>query len=78
MSGDMVACTFVTLADLFFQWDSAYIIDTNQGVLLKRVRPGTTPDTITLVSDNPRYLPFEIPRESIYHLALVKALVHIE
>jgi phage repressor protein C with HTH and peptisase S24 domain len=77
-SGDMVACQSMALDDVFFQWGRVYVVDTDQGVLIKRVTPGSSHDTITLVSENAFYTPFEIPRESIYHIALVKALVRIE
>jgi phage repressor protein C with HTH and peptisase S24 domain len=77
-SGDMVACSIVSLSDIFFQWGRVYIIDTAQGALLKRVRPGSSPATVTLISDNPDYAPFEVERTDIYHIALVRALVRIE
>jgi phage repressor protein C with HTH and peptisase S24 domain len=77
-SGDMVACSVVSLSDIFFQWGRVYIIDTAQGPLLKRVRPGSSPATVTLISDNPDYAPFEVERTDIYHIALVRALVRIE
>jgi phage repressor protein C with HTH and peptisase S24 domain len=77
-SGDMVACQSMALDDVFFQWGRVYVIDTEQGVLIKRVTPGSDDATVTLVSENTFYPPFEIPRASIYHIALVKALVRIE
>lgn len=76
-SGDFVACQNVVLRDIFFQWGKAYVIDTNQGVLLKKVKRGSSASTITLVSENEEYEPFEIPIESIYHIALVKGLIRI-
>jgi phage repressor protein C with HTH and peptisase S24 domain len=77
-SGDMVACQQISLTDIFFQWGRTYVIDTEQGVLIKRVKKGSSNQTITLVSENPEYAPFEIPRENVIHIALVKALVRIE
>jgi phage repressor protein C with HTH and peptisase S24 domain len=76
-SGDLVACRRLSLTDIFFQWGKAYIVDTSQGVVIKRLRPGSTPDTITFVSENPAYDPFELRREEIYHVSLVTALVRI-
>jgi SOS-response transcriptional repressor LexA len=77
-SGDMVACQNISLGDIFFQWGRAYVVDTDQGVLLKRVKQGSSEQTIMLVSENPDYSPFEILRSSIHHIAMVKALVRIE
>ena len=76
-SGDMVACQMVYLSDLFFQWGKVYVIDTNQGVLLKKVKKGSSPDCITLVSENPEYDNIELPRSDIHHIALVKGLVRL-
>lgn len=76
-SGDMVICQFVNLSDMFFQWGKVYVINTNQGVLLKKVRPGTPGASIKLVSENPNYDPIDLPLEDIYQIALVKGLVRL-
>lgn len=75
--GDMVACQMVSLSDSFFQWGRVYILDTTQGVLLKKVKKGSQPDTIKLISENPEYDPIEISYSDIYHIALVMGLVRI-
>lgn len=74
-SGDLVACQMVNLSDSFFQWGKVYVIDTNQGVLIKKVKRGTLPGSITLISENPDYDAVEISAADIYHIALVKATV---
>ncbi|MDE5969458.1 MAG: hypothetical protein K2G74_01330, partial [Muribaculaceae bacterium] len=76
-SGDLVACQYVNLNDLFFQWGKVYVIDTNQGVLLKKVKKADLPQNIMLISENPNYDPVIMPRENIFHIALVKGLVRI-
>ncbi|MDE5820914.1 MAG: hypothetical protein K2H63_00300 [Paramuribaculum sp.] len=76
-SGDYVACQNVTINDIFFQWGKVYVIDTNQGVLLKKVKKASDPANILLVSENPDYDPITMPRENVYHIALVKGLVRI-
>ena len=38
-SGDLVACKFLPLSDIFFQWGKVYVLDTNQGALIKKVLP---------------------------------------
>ena len=77
-SGDLVACKFFPLSDIFFQWGKVYVLDTNQGALIKKVRPGSSNDTITLISENPDYEPFELPRSCIYNIALVQGLIRSE
>lgn len=77
-SGDIVACKSVPPGDLFFQWGRPYVVDTDQGPLLKCVARGSSDDTVTLVSANEAYAPFEVQRDSIRHLALVLGIIRLE
>ena len=77
-SGDLVACKVLGLSDLFFQWGKVYILDTEQGALIKKVEQGSSSDTIKLVSENAAYSPFEIPRACVYHIAIVLGLIRGE
>lgn len=77
-SGDLVACKMLSLTDIFFQWGKVYVIDTEQGALIKKIEQGSTPETILLVSANPAYKPFEISRSSIYHIAIVQGVIREE
>lgn len=77
-SGDMVACKMLSPTDLFFQWGKVYILDTDQGALIKKVEQGTDDETITLVSENENYKPFQIPRRAVYHIAIVMGLIRTE
>lgn len=77
ISGDLVACSFVKTSS-FFQWGRAYVIDTEQGVLLKYVKPGLDKDHIILVSENKNYDPFVLNKRELRHLALVLGTVRIE
>lgn len=77
-SGDVLACIKV-LDVKYFQWNKVYTIYTeSQGVMIKRVHQGSGPDTIKLVSDNPNYPPFEVPRDDIKAVALVVGCVRCE
>lgn len=76
-SGDIVACKRLPL-DTFFQWNRTYVIDSEQGVLIKKVEKGSDDAHITLVSENKEYRPFEIAKEKIYSLALVIGVVRAE
>ena len=77
-SGDMVACKMLSPPDLFFQWGKVYVLDTDQGALIKKVEQGTDDETITLVSENENYKPFQIPRRAVYHIAIVMGLIRTE
>ena len=77
-SGDLVACKMLSLSDIFFQWGKVYVVDTEQGALIKKVEQGSAKDTIKLVSENTSYSPFEIPRTSIYHIAIVQGIIRAE
>ncbi len=37
-SGDLVACKKLVLSDIFFQWNKVYVLDTDQGALIKRIK----------------------------------------
>ena len=77
-SGDIVACQRVTMDKLFFQWNKVYVIDTDQGALIKRIKPGHDKDHVLIVSDNEKYDPFELPCSSIYAVALVIGVIRLE
>ncbi len=77
-SGDIVACQRVAMSDLFFQWNKVYVIDTNQGALIKRIKPGSDKNHVLIVSDNEKYDPFELPVSAIHAVALVIGVIRLE
>lgn len=76
--GDLVVCKKLYLSDLFFQWGKVYVLDTSQGALIKRIEKGESNDTITLVSENERYAPFELHRSYIHNVSLVLGIIREE
>ena len=76
-SGDIVACKKIPI-DTFFQWNKVYVIDTEQGALIKRVKKGSDSNHILLISENEKYEPFEVPRSSINSLAIVVGVIRLE
>jgi phage repressor protein C with HTH and peptisase S24 domain len=76
-SGDLVACKKMPI-DTFFQWNKVYVLDTEQGALIKRVKEGKKPKTLSIHSDNPSYPPFELDRNKIYNIALVVGVIRLE
>lgn len=77
-SGDIVACKRVPMTDLFFQWNKVYVLDTNQGALIKRIKKGSDAEHILIVSDNKDYEPFELPIRCIYNVAIVIGVIRLE
>lgn len=76
-SGDIVACKHLQL-DTFFQWNKVYVLDTQQGVLIKRICKSDKDDYITIVSDNKSYEPFELHKSEIRSIAIVTGVIRLE
>ena len=55
----------------FIEWGKVFVLDTFNGILIKKVMPGSEPDTLKCVSINCDYPPFEVRRESIYSMYIV-------
>lgn len=77
-SGDLLGCKPIT--DLsFFQWGKVYVLDTDQGVMVKRLFQVEGNDKqLECRSDNPNYPPFKINKSSIYKIAIVIGVVRME
>lgn len=73
-SGDEIACRFIDEPS-FIQWGRPHILDTNQGVVLKRIYNRS--DAILCRSDNSAYEDFEIPKGDIFHIALVVGAIRV-
>lgn len=72
LSGDELACVFVQESK-FIQWGRPHVLDTAQGIVLKRIF--NQKDAILCRSANHDYPDFEIPKDEIYHLAIVVGLI---
>ena len=77
-SGDIVACKWISMKDVFFQWGRVYVLDTEQGPITKRIEPGHDAEHINIVSDNPDYKPFQLHLSQIYRIALVLGCIKLE
>lgn len=78
-NGDLLACR--PLKDLsFVQWGKPYTLDTEQGVIVKRLFP--CPDdneSLECHSDNKvNYPSFKIPKDSIRSVAIVVGVIRLE
>lgn len=77
-SGDLLACHKIT--DIrFFQWGTIYVLETSQGVLVKRVQEAAEhDDCILCVSINDTvHKPFLLPRDDIRSLSTIVGLVRM-
>lgn len=72
LSGDELACRFINEKG-FIQWGRTHVLDTTQGVVVKRIFDAD--DNIICRSSNPNYPDFTVAKTEIYHLALVVGLV---
>lgn len=61
----------------FIEWGKVYVLDTENGAVVKQVRRASSPDVVECVSLNPAYQPFEIPVRYIrgwYRVLMVLSL----
>jgi phage repressor protein C with HTH and peptisase S24 domain len=70
-SGDELACLLIK--NSFVQWGRVYILDTSQGIVVKRIFDAN--DNILCKSDNPNYNDFFVSKSDIYNLALVVGII---
>ncbi|WP_302612143.1 S24 family peptidase [uncultured Muribaculum sp.] len=63
---------------IFLEWGCVYVIDTENGLVMKSIQPSPNPKYITCVSLNPRYAPFDIPKESIRAMYRVRACLALK
>ena len=77
-SGDVVACRIIKERN-FIQWNKTHVIATReQGIIIKRIKPSDTPNSLLMVSDNESYDPFNVPEEEIEGLAIVVGVIRLE
>lgn len=77
LNGDLLACRKIEQIT-FIQWGEAYVIDTMQGPLLKRVfQTDGDSDRIKCVSDNSSYPPYEIACSDVRSLSTIIGLLRL-
>lgn len=78
-NGDILACRPIT--DLtFFQWGKVYVLDTDQGPIVKRLFPcDEDVDSVECHSENnDSYPPFKIKKSSIRNVSIVIGVIRLE
>ena len=77
-NGDLLACRKIHEVT-FFQWGKIYVIDSNQGAMVKRLFPcETNPDMLICQSDNPKYPPFELLKSEVRSISIVIGVIRLE
>lgn len=78
-NGDLLGCVPVTDMS-FFQWGKAYVLDTTQGAMVKRLFPvENNNELLECRSDNSeKYPPFQIPKSSVYRISIVVGVIRME
>ncbi|MBD3748976.1 MAG: XRE family transcriptional regulator [Sphingobacteriales bacterium] len=76
-NGDLIGCKKLK-SFTFFQWNKVYVLDTEQGALIKRVKPSLKDGCILLVSDNKEYDPFDVPIAEIRSVSIVLGLIALQ
>ena len=77
-SGDILACRRIQEIT-FIQWGKIYVIDSQQGAMVKRLfEIPDNPEHILCQSDNPKYPPFKLPKSEIRSLSIVVGVIRME
>ena len=76
--GDIVACVRVPIKDVVFQFGRVYVLDTNQGAIIKRIEKSEDDESILIVSENEKYSPFTLHLSQVRSIALVIGLIRLE
>ena len=77
-SGDILACRKV-LEVTFIQWGKIYVIDSQQGAMVKRLFEIEGDEQhILCKSDNENYPPFKLPKNEIRSLSIVVGAIRLE
>ncbi len=77
-NGDLIACH--KIHDIrFFQWGTVYVLETSQGILVKRIMESTNhDDCILCTSENDTvHRPFLLPKDDIRSMSTIVGLIRI-
>ncbi len=77
-SGDIVACKKLCISDIFFQPNKVYVLDTEQGALIKRIDNAEDDNYIILISDNEKYKPFPLHKSKINAISIVMGAIKLD
>ncbi len=73
-SGDELACIYIKPGK-FVQWGRVHVLDTEQGIIVKRIFKSEDGDYIVCRSDNSNYDEFSIHISEVYSISLVIGMI---
>lgn len=76
-AGDLLACKCIDTHS-FFRWDSSYVIDSPQGIMIRKVQQGKDDDHLLLVAENPDYNSIEFDKQQLISIALITGYIRPE
>lgn len=77
-AGDILACVKMNL-NSFIQWNKTYVLDTTQGIMVKRICKGDEANMWVLKSDNKDYQDIEVkPDQDVNGISLVIGVIRLE
>ena len=76
-NGDILACRRVR-ESRNIQWGKVYVIDSEEGPMVKRINLSDDEEHILCQSDNPNFAPFTLRKSEIRSLALVVGSIQVE
>lgn len=76
-NGDILACRKVR-ESRNIQWGKVYVLDSEEGPMVKRIQPSDDEECIVCHSDNPNFAPFMLRKTEIRSLALVIGSIQVE
>ena len=78
VAGDILACRKIEEAT-FIQWGKVYVIDSQQGAMVKRLfEIEGDGECLLCKSDNANYPPFKLPKAEIRSLSIVIGVIRLE
>jgi phage repressor protein C with HTH and peptisase S24 domain len=77
-AGDVLACVKMDKTK-FIQWNKTYVLDTTQGIMVKRIIKGISKKDWILRSDNKDYDDIDVTVDNdVHHISLVIGVIRLE
>ena len=76
-NGDILACRRVREARNI-QWGKVYVIDSEEGPMVKRLKKSDDENCILCCSDNSEYEPFTLLKSAIRSISLIVGSIQVE
>lgn len=78
-AGDILACTKMNKIQWgYLQWNKTFVVDSDQGVMVKRILKAEKKDHWILRSDNKEYQDIDMPLKAVYSVSMVIGVIRFE